>query len=222
MKISKQTLDILKNFSIINQSMLIRPGNTQRTIRIPQRNVLAEAFLSEEFPVECGIYELPKFLAAITLFEEPELEFGSCYVDINDTNSENKIRYYYAAANLFKDTQPPDKRFVLDEVMDEFTLDNSSLTKLNKAAMIMSIPDFVINRKDNKRTISVCNIKSKSSNTFTVTQKSDIKGDYNVILNNDNLKCIPDSYAVTVGIRKGITICQFSSNNITYWFGPEI
>ena len=49
MKLSDNTLTLLKNFAGINQSILVKQGNKLRTISIA-KNILAEAEITEEFP----------------------------------------------------------------------------------------------------------------------------------------------------------------------------
>ena len=54
MKLSDSTISILKNFSSINQSIIVAQGNKLRTISV-MRNILAEATVEEEFPRSFGI-----------------------------------------------------------------------------------------------------------------------------------------------------------------------
>ena len=74
MKLSKHTLNMLKNFSDINMSIEIKQGNVLRTVSV-QKNILAQAELEDEFPKDFAIYELNRFLGAASLFDDPEFEF---------------------------------------------------------------------------------------------------------------------------------------------------
>ena len=47
MNITTDTLSVLKNFSDINQNILVKPGNTIQTIST-MKNILAEAEVSEK------------------------------------------------------------------------------------------------------------------------------------------------------------------------------
>lgn len=219
MKISSETIEILKNFSTINQSLLIKPGKTQKTVRSPQRNIFAQAELKDEFPIECAIYELPKFLSAISLFEKADLDFKENFVEISGEGY-HKVKYFYAAASLLG-TPIPDKGLEFDETIDSFSLSQNDLLKLNKASAIMGIPDFVVEKSGKKRSIKVCNLKNKSSNTFTISQDSTKGEDYTIVLNSENLKIIPGDYEITVGRIKTINIVQFTSNNVTYFIAAE-
>ena len=48
MKLSDQTLEVLQNFSSINQSLLFKKGDVLRTVS-PQKTVLAEVTVPDTF-----------------------------------------------------------------------------------------------------------------------------------------------------------------------------
>jgi len=75
MKLSEDTINVLKNFSAINQSLQVKPGNTLKTIS-PLKTVFVEATVTETFPREVAVYDLNKLLAKVSLYKEAELEFG--------------------------------------------------------------------------------------------------------------------------------------------------
>ena len=75
MKLSDNTLTILKNFAGINNSILVKQGTNLRTISVA-KNILAEAEIKEEFPREFGIYDLNQFLNGLGLHQDPDLNFG--------------------------------------------------------------------------------------------------------------------------------------------------
>ena len=57
MKLSDQTLNILKNFAGINNSILVKQGKQLRTMSVA-KNILGEAQIEEEFPRDIAIYDL--------------------------------------------------------------------------------------------------------------------------------------------------------------------
>ena len=66
MQISKNTFEVLKNFSEINENLLIKPGNELKTISV-MKNVLAKATIEETFDKEFAIYDLNSFLNVLSL-----------------------------------------------------------------------------------------------------------------------------------------------------------
>ena len=96
MNLSSDTVAVLKNFSDINQNILVKPGNKVQTIST-MKNILAEAEISEKFDSEFAIYDLPEFLRAVELFQKPNLNFnGGSNVQIADNNSKQSIKYFFA------------------------------------------------------------------------------------------------------------------------------
>ena len=95
MNLSSDTVAVLKNFSDINQNILVKPGNKVQTIST-MKNILAEADITESFDGEFAIYDLPEFLRSVELFEGPELGFnGTSNVTIADTNKQQSVKYIY-------------------------------------------------------------------------------------------------------------------------------
>ena len=90
MKISNDTLAILKNFASINSNVLIKPGNMVKTIS-PVKNVLVESHVTEDFPVEFGVWDLNKFLATVNLFTDPIFNFEDKYVTISESGKTNSL-----------------------------------------------------------------------------------------------------------------------------------
>ena len=74
MKLSESTVNLLKNFSSINQSILFKEGTKLRTISV-MKNILVEANINEEFDRDFGIYDLNQFLNGLSLHASPELDF---------------------------------------------------------------------------------------------------------------------------------------------------
>ena len=79
MKLSKQTLAILKNFSMINQSIVIKPGSKLETIS-NVKDVFADATIEEIFDKQVSIYDLNELLGVISLFEDPEISLEDSYL----------------------------------------------------------------------------------------------------------------------------------------------
>ncbi len=75
MILSKRTIDILKNCSGINQSILIKKGSKIRTIS-ELKNCLFEADIDEVFPCDFAIYDLANFLSVCgNSMKEANIEF---------------------------------------------------------------------------------------------------------------------------------------------------
>ena len=85
MKLSEQTVEVLQNFSSINNSLLFKEGTMLRIVS-PQKTVLAEVQVGDEFSQDFGIYDLGQFLSALSLIEDPDLDLGDNGMTISDGN----------------------------------------------------------------------------------------------------------------------------------------
>ena len=74
MKLSEATTNVLKNFSDINQNILVKQGNKLNTMST-MKNIIGEAQIEESFEREFGIYDLNEFLGVMSLGKDPDLLF---------------------------------------------------------------------------------------------------------------------------------------------------
>ena len=96
MKLSEHTTSVLKNFASINQNLVIKEGKTISTMSA-MKNIVAKAEVDEDFPRQMAIYDLNEFLASLSLFTKPVLDFSSeSFVMITeDGKTGNSLKYYF-------------------------------------------------------------------------------------------------------------------------------
>ena len=96
MKLSNETVTVLKNFSTINQNLVIKAGNKLSTMSA-MKNIVASADVQEDFPQDFAIYDLNEFLAALSLFEKIDLDFKDDFVVITEGgDSRRALQYWYS------------------------------------------------------------------------------------------------------------------------------
>src|SRR5210317_799053 len=160
MKISKSTLDVLKNYASINTNILVREGNTLATISTG-KNIFSRATVSETFDREFAIYDLNSLLSLLTLMEDTDVEFGEDSITISKDRSE--FEYYYADPSIV--VSAPDKTIEVDEFYS-FTMTAHDVNMIMKAAAIVSAPMLSVVAKDGQVTLSVGDPSTPRSNTF--------------------------------------------------------
>ena len=75
MKLSNETLTVLKNFASINQGIQFKKGKQLRTMS-GGKSVLARAEIKDEVPEDFCVYDLNQFLSVNSLFKDSaELNF---------------------------------------------------------------------------------------------------------------------------------------------------
>ena len=139
MNLSSDTVAVLKNFSDINQNILVKPGNKVQTIST-MKNILAEAEVSEKFEDEFAIYDLPEFLRSVELFEKPELKFnGGGHVKISQ--NKQSIKYFFADKSVIVS---PTKGITMPDKFVTFTITKDNFARLMKGTTTLNLPDVAV------------------------------------------------------------------------------
>jgi hypothetical protein len=76
MKLSTDTLAVLKNFANIQPNLMFRSGTEVKTIA-EAKNIVAKATITESIPQDFGIYDVNDFLSSLSLFTDPTFDFSS-------------------------------------------------------------------------------------------------------------------------------------------------
>jgi hypothetical protein len=215
MKLSDNTLTILKNFAGINNSILVKQGNKLRTISVA-KNILAEANITEEFPRDFAIYDLNQFLNGLSLHQDPDLDFkeGS-YLSIKE--GKRRVKYFFADPNVI--ISPPEKEITLPSEDVCFQLDSTSLEKLVKAAAVYQLPDLSAIGESGVIKLVVRDKKNDTSNEYAIiVGETDSEFTFNFKV--ENIKIIPGAYDVVVSSK---LLSQFTNTkyNLTYYIALE-
>ena len=218
MELSENTLNILRNFSSINQNILIKTGNNIKTIS-EARNVVATADVTESFEKDFGIYDLNEFIGVMGLVDTPSLKFEDDFVIVSDSSGRSKVKYFYAAEETLtspaKDVNMPDGDV-------KFTLDNDTLNKLKKAASTLGHNEVSIKANDGILSLSIVENQNATSNAFSIDIDGEFKQDavFNFIISISNLKILPGDYDVEIS-SKLITQFKHKEMPLKYWIALE-
>ena len=196
MKLSDQTLNILKNFAGINNSILVKQGTQLRTISVA-KNILAEAAIDEDFPRDFAVYDLNQFLNGLSLHQDPDLDFSpESYISIKE--GKRRVKYFYADPNVI--VSPPEKEITLPSEDVHFQLDSSALEKLLKAAAVYQLPDLSAVGEAGVIKLVARDKKNDTSNEFAiVVGETDKEFVFNFKV--ENIKIIPGAYNVAVSSK---------------------
>ena len=215
MKLSDKTVNLLKNFSNINQSILFKEGSKLRTISV-MKNILAEAEVNESFPKDFGIYDLNQFLNGMGLHQNPDLDFEN---DGHVVIKEGRMRSKYFFADPSVIFTPPDKNLDLPSEDVSFELNTQQLDRLLKAAGIYQLPDLSVIGKAGVVKILVRDKKNDTSNDFAITVgETDKEFVFNFKV--ENIKIIPGTYDVVVS-QKLLSRFKCKDYELTYFIALE-
>ena len=212
MKLSKETLTIIKNFSGINSNLLFKPGNKLSTIS-SQKNVMADTTVTETFPSEFGVYDLNEFLGAMSLFDTPDLNFQEKYVEI--TQGGRSIKYYASAPEVLV---APTKQITFPDAEINFKMSADNLDYIRRTSSVLRSEDLSIIGDGSSITLVVGDKKNATSNTFSEVVGSTDKS-FKVNMKVDNLKMLPGDYDVSISSKK---ISRFqSAGDLVYYVAIE-
>ena len=236
-QLSKSTIDLLRNFSTINKSILIEPGQQLQTMSV-NKNIIAMAHIKESIPEQMAIYDLPLFLGALSLFKKPWLHFpDNKKVVVYDEESKGKTVFYYSDPEII--VRPPD--FNPDLPMQElmFDLPQSDITQLLQAAKVYGVEDLCINGFKNEYSICVRDKKNNTSNVFslplrkvTFDQSPREEGGPHYTLTPErqefcycfkveNLKLVDATYHVTISNKNIANFNSLTHSELNYFIALE-
>ena len=216
MKISDNTVSILRNFSDINANILFTPGKTLSTMST-MKNIMAKADVEEQFETEFGVYDLPEFLRALDSFQQPVLKFnGSANLKIQDEKSTLSARYAFADKSTLR---YPSKQISMPDKTVTFTLNNSDYESVKKLYTNLSLPDIAFKGEKGKIKLVALDKKNSNSNESSVTVgETDLE--FTAYVKAENMKIIPGDYDVALSKAK---IAHFINKKVKvqYWIALE-
>jgi hypothetical protein len=193
MKLSENTLSVLKNFSAINSGLVLQKGKTQKTIS-PEKSILVEVELDDSLPEQFGIYDLNQFLGNISTLNSPELTFSDSAVIMND--GEISFNYYSCSTNLI--VSPPDKELKLKQTDVSFTLTNAVLSKLLRLASMNNLTHLSVVGQNGEIRLQT-HEKANDTSNHASFKLNDYNGeDFTASFKVDNIKLIPGDYDVEI------------------------
>ena len=217
--LSKKTLDVLKNFSTINSSIVFRKGSTVRTISNAE-NILAKFTGEEVFPSDFAIYDLSQFLSGISLFNDPQLEFTSTdFVSIR--GGRQSAKYYFSDPEITLKSAP-EKNVNFPGADLQFNLTGEELIQLQKASAVYGLPDLTFQSEEGLDTIKLIlrDKENDTSNTYDLTVAGCATGTYSLDVKIENIRLLPGDYSVKVSKH---LISEWTNTNVdlSYYIALE-
>jgi hypothetical protein len=216
MKISDQTLEVLKNFSEINTNILVKPGSELSTIST-MKNILAKATISEAFDKQFAIYDLSELLGIVSAIDKPDIDMANeKFMTVGSEGSKSKAKYFFSDESV---VVAPQKDVIMPDAEVSFELKNDILAKLMKMAAIMKLPDLSLVGKSGQDLVLKVHDKKNSSNSYEEPVGT-ATGDFTFNFKIENLKIVSGDYDVAVS-SKSISHFKNKVKPIEYWIALE-
>jgi hypothetical protein len=219
MKLDDYTITVLKNFATINPGLLLKKGKVQRTIST-ESAIAVIAEITDDIPVNFGIYDLSQFLGNINSLNNPEMSFDDKSVVMKD--GDMKMNYFSCAASII--ISPPDQEIDMDKVDVKFFLSNAVLQKILKLASMNGLPHIIFTAKDGELYLQANDANVDTSNFATTTIEKWSGRKFKITFATDKLKMIPDDYNVEISLAEADTgFARFTSKNgkLIYYIASE-
>jgi len=210
MKLSDNTVSVLKNYSTINQNLMINAGSTLTTMSA-MKNIVARATVAETFEKDVAIYDLNEFLASLSLFESPDLDFQDKFVMMGNEGSRKSLKYWYSDPSVVTTVT---REITMPECEVSFKFSDKELSDITKAAAVIGVPDMVLENGS----LRVTDKKNDTANHFAMEvdynkmdHETPMYVDHKFWFKVENLKLMPGTYEVAVSKNK---ISNFKNTNV--------
>jgi len=213
MKLSTKTLQVLKNFSTINPSIMFEAGNQLATIS-PQKTIMAKAKIDETIETDFGIFDLNRFLGVLSLFNDPSLSFHENFLKISDGGK--SVNFIFADPVTI--VLPPKKEIKFNDPYVSFTLSNETFQSVMKGANILQLPEIAVEGSNGRLYCKAVDVKSPTNNSFEIDLQEETKK-FKIIFSCNNLKLLNKDYNVM--ITKGIARFVSTDEEIEYYIATE-
>ncbi len=228
-KLSKATIDLLRNFSTINKSILIEPGKFLETISV-NKNIIAMTQIKEFIPEQMAIYDLPLFLGALSLFKTPYLYFpDKKKVVVYDEETQGKTTFYYSDPGII--VTPPEFNGDLPDKEIHFDLPMRDIQQLMQAAKVYGVEDLCVQGFEGQYSVLVKDKKNDTSNVFSLPLKkvtferpsevTDERRNFCYCFKVENLKLLDGSYHVTISRKNIAAFISLTHNDLSYYIALE-
>jgi hypothetical protein len=220
MRLSENTVEILKNFSSINSGLVVKPGKTLRTIST-NKAVFAEAKIAEEFDKEFGVYDLSKLLGVLTFDKggTPEVTFGETTMTLTGNIGSTELRYTDPKL-IFA---PPSNRTITESNFEvKFDLSEKILAWVLDMSSILGCPNVVIkgDKGATELSVSAVDVKGEVVDNATLNVAGSATVEFEAAIRIENLKIIPGDYVVEISSRP---LARFTNvkRALMYWIAVE-
>jgi len=218
MKLSDNTLSILKNFGSINQGIFFKKGKTLKTVS-SHKNILAQCNIGEEVPADFGVYDLNNFLSVISLRDDPTFEFEDKNVVIVGNKGRSKTKYRFCEPSMI--VVPPEKELAMPDPEITIQFSSEDFSDIMRTASVLSSPQVAVESDGKKVSLITLDTANDSAHTNTLDLGDGDGKVYRMIFKTENLsKVLPGSYTVNIS-SKGISHFKNKDIDLQYWITTE-
>ena len=219
MKLSNETLSVLKNFGAINQGIFFRKGKTLKTVS-SHKNILAQVDINEDIPADFGVYDLNNFLSVVSLHkDDPSFDFDEKHVVIVGNKGRSRIKYRFCEPTMI--VTPPEKEIAMPDPEINFSLTAEDFDWILRAASVLASPHIAIESDGSKVSVITLDLQNDSAHTDSLDIADGDGNKYRMVFKTENIsKVLPGSYDVLIS-SKGVSHFKNKNLPLQYWVTTE-
>lgn len=221
MKMTSETLDVLKNYAFHNGNLLINPGSLVHT-KNESVTVYSAYESPEEFDEQIAIYDLNQFLQALNLFEDPEIEVDSGYVRIFSSTVQGKELFYRMSQPKLLSTPTskiPDMEFAVTTKLTRKDLNallHAAAVLKNERIVFVNIDGNLVAKTSDKQ----ANKAGSNFQTVISENVNELPDDFELAFDLTQFKILPLDYEIGFNLSEN-SIAHLksldSSYKLEYW-----
>lgn len=217
MKLSNETLAVLKNFATIQPNLMFKAGNEIKTIA-EAKNIVAKATITETIPQDFGIYDVNDFLSSLSLFTDPTFAFTEDGKSAYISEGKSALTYFFSDESSLTF---PQKDVSMPAIDVSFTLTSDTLKALQRATSLLSVSTVSVEDAGSGIVLRVKDAKNSTSNSFGTEVDGNNNGHkFKFHFDISNFKLVPGDYEVSIS-GKLISHFQHKTLPIEYWIALE-
>jgi hypothetical protein len=219
MKLSTETITVLKNFGAINQGIYFKKGKVLKTVS-SGKNILAEVTIAEDIPSDFGVYNLNEFLSVVALHKEtPTFEFTEKSAVIVGNKGRSKTNYRFCEPTML--TVPPEKQLQMPTPEISFELTAEDFDWILRSASVLGSPQIAIESDGTTVNIITLDTSNDSAHTDALSIAKGTGDKYRMIFKTENItKVLAGGYDVKIS-SKGISHFTNKKIPLQYWITTE-
>lgn len=205
----KHVYEVLKNFVNINNSIIIEPGDIIRTTS-PTNTFYAEAKVNYQFPKEATIFDLSQFLAAISIFKDPVVDWQEQCLIVSEKDKSSKITIRYhnkEKLNVVKQRL----EFIPTDI--EAHISKEGFSHIIKAIAVMKVQKLAFVGDEKTLTVVGSDPSNNKQELFSAVVGTTAKK-FKAIIDVEKLKFIAAAYKIS--ITEGVIKFETEDSSILY------
>ncbi len=180
-KLSNDTIQVIKNFSLINSGMLFNPGKVLQTLE-PTKSILAYAAIEEEIPSEFAVSDLSRFLGALSMHDPASLELNIVpdkYIEISSDTGSRKTTYRMTDKS---NVVYPTKKLNMPTPDVSIDLTAAQIASIISDAASLGLPHVVFNGNE----VVLTDVKNDASDSHRVALPDQKKSNFTAVFKVEN------------------------------------